>query len=525
MSKGPGLESFAGQLVAAIEQIDAQTTAETPFRIALIGDWSGRSNRSLFASSPELATWRPLVIDRDNLDQTISRLGVKLHLPVTSDGSLSLTIDFNQLDDFHPDRIFQRLEMFETLRRTRFRLSNSKTFGEAAEEVRKWASSSPTESLSGEPRAMQEPFAGEASASKGSLLDQILEAKTNEVTKPASASSNLSPDISALVREVVKPYLVPGDEEERGELIATVDTAISKELRAIMHQPDFQALEAAWRALDFLASRLETGPTLKLHLLDISREEFEADLLGENEIDSSGLYKLLVERTVGTPGATPWAVVAANYEFDFSSKDAKLLERASLIASAAGAPFIAAAKSAVAGCESLFETPDPDEWRQSLDAETETAWDTLKQLPSARYLGLALPRFLMRLPYGAETRPTEEFDFEELPMDTPPEHESYLWANPTFAIAYLLATAFSESGWNLRPGDFQEIEGLPLHIYRQDGDSLKPCAEVLLTVRAAKKIIDRGLMPLISMKDTDVLRLGLFQSLAGTRLAGRWGKS
>lgn len=524
MSKGSGLESFDAQLVAVMEQAHSALNDETPFRIALIGDWSGRANRSLFATSSELAFWRPLVVDRDNLDQVMAKLGVKLHLPVTSDGSLSLTIDFNQLDDFHPDRIVQRLEMFESLRRTRSRLKDPATFAEAAEQVRKWANISPPEPLSDEPRPSLDSIGDEASPPKGSLLDQILETGPSEVLTPAPASSDLSPEISALVREAVKPYLVPGNEGERDELVATVDEALGKGLRAIMHHPDFQALEVAWRALRFLASRVETGPNLKLHLLDISRQELAADLLGENEIDSTALYKILVGQTSGRPGASPWAVICGNYEFDMTSADAKLLERASLIASEAGAPFIAAAQSALVGCESLVKTPDPDDWQQSLSAETEATWEALKQLSSARYLALALPRFLIRLPYGEETEPVEEFDFEEMAKEITPEHESYLWANPTFVIAYLLAKAFSESGWDLRPGDFQEIDGLPLHLYREDGESrIKSCAEMSLTVRGAQQIIERGVMPLISMKDTDVVRVGLFQSLAGTKLAGRWG--
>ena len=132
----------------------------------------------------------------------------------------------------------------------------------------------------------------------------------------------------------------------------------------------------------------------------------------------------------------------------------------------------------------------------------------------------------MRLPYGKETDPTEEFDFEELgDGEGPPRHESYLWANPAFAAAYLLAKGFSRSGWDFRPVDALDIEGLPLHIYKRDEDSeIKPCAEVLLTVRAAQKIIDHGLMPLLSMKDSDTIRLGMLQAMGGTRIGGRWNR-
>jgi type VI secretion system protein ImpC len=130
---------------------------------------------------------------------------------------------------------------------------------------------------------------------------------------------------------------------------------------------------------------------------------------------------------------------------------------------------------------------------------------------------------LLRLPYGAATDPVESFSFEEMP-DTP-EHEDYLWGNPAFACALLLAQSFSDSGWQMRPGEHSEINGLPLHAYKQNGDSeLKPCAEALLTERAAGKILENGLMPLVWLKSQDSVRLLRFQSVAKPlrALAGRW---
>ena len=312
-------------------------------------------------------------------------------------------------------------------------------------------------------------------------------------------------------------------------MIAAVDARITAHLRAIMHHPDFQALEAAWRSLDFLVSRLETGTELKLYLLDISFEEVKADLRSQQDVRLTALYKLMVEQTINTPGGIPWAVIAGNYTFDFAGGDPALIERLSIIAKEAGAPFIAAASSHLLGCQSLVQTPDPDDWQHPLDPQIEAWWESQQRMPAASYIGLGLPRFLLRLPYGEDTEATEEIDFEEMPdIETAApasRHESYLWGNPAFAIAFLLSKGFSENGWDFRPSDLMEIEGLPLHVYKRDGTSeLLPCAEMLITMRAAKLIIDRGFMPLLSLKDSDAIRLGMFQSIARIKLAGPWNR-
>ena len=206
-------------------------------------------------------------------------------------------------------------------------------------------------------------------------------------------------------------------------------------------------------------------------------------------------------------------MIVGNYTFSPTRQDASTLARLAQIASAAGAPFIAGASPRAVGCESFAETPYPEDWKWKGEAEDIAAWAALRRLPDAGYLGLALPRFLLRLPYGETTDPVESFSFEEMP-DTP-AHEDYLWGNPAFACALLLAQSFSEDGWQMRPGTHSEIDGLPLHVYQQDGDSeLKPCAEALLTERAAGKMLENGLMPLVWLKGQDAVRLVRFQSMA-----------
>ncbi|MBW1745110.1 MAG: type VI secretion system contractile sheath large subunit [Deltaproteobacteria bacterium] len=247
------------------------------------------------------------------------------------------------------------------------------------------------------------------------------------------------------------------------------------------------------------------------------------DLGSKEDLRSTGIYKLLAEQTVETFGGEPWAVLAGNYIFDNSREDAELLGCIAKIAKASGAPFITAANDKVLGCESLSKTPDPDDWQRLHGAEESQAWEALRKLPDAAYLGLALPRFLLRLPYGSDTDPAEQFEFEEMPAN--PDHNYYLWGNPCFACVYLLAQAFTHHGWNLRPGIIQDIEGLPLYIYKEEGKSrVKPCAEVVLTERAAETILDKGLMPLLSFRNQDIIRLARFQSIADplTCLVGRW---
>jgi type VI secretion system protein ImpC len=493
---------------------------ETPFRLLLIGDWSGRMNRRLVASSEELKTARPLLIDRDNVDQLMARLGVRLQIPFTGDGSQALTIRFNQIDDFHPDRLFNRLEIFDELRELRQKLKNPKTFAEASDELRKRSASAET------PEEQSTEVAKSDPALAGNLLDQILSGESTALPDELiSSNPDAVRDISELARAVVKPYLSPDIEDDQRHVMAAVDAQISNIMNLILHHPEFQSIEAAWRAVRFLVDRIETGPHLKLYLLDISFAELTADVEENENVESSALYKILVEQTVRTSGGLPWALVAANYTFDFAGDDRKYVEAIARISAEAGAPFVSGVTSYLLGCESLATTPDPDDWTGAITDEAEEWWNTIRQSSSSDYIGFGLPRFLLRLPYGSDTDATEEFDFEESDQGKSPPlaHEVYLWANSAFAVACLLAEGFSKNGWQFRPTDVLEIENLPLHVYEHDGESrIKPCAETLLTVRGAEEIIDRGLMPLLSIKDSDTIRLGMFQSVAGSSLRGRW---
>ncbi|HSB71544.1 MAG TPA: type VI secretion system contractile sheath large subunit [Candidatus Methylomirabilis sp.] len=493
-------------LVASMEETTGRPEPDTPFRVALLGDFSGRANRGVCEPGEGIAERRPREVDRDNLDEVMAKLGVEVRLPMGKEAP-PLALRFRELEDFHPDRLFERVELLQRLGETRRRLSDPVTFSAAATELKRK-----------EPR----PLPGVADLVSGNLLDQVL-----ETTEGPSSAKGPSPDTSAwgaFLREIVRPHLVPRDDPRQAEMIAAVDEAAAGLVRAILHHPDVHALESAWRALRFVVSRLETGDQLKLFLLDVSRDELAADLASAEDLRVTGAYRLLVEQTVETPGAEPWAVLAGNFTFGPTRADAELLGRLGKVARRAGAPFLAAADTRLLGCESLAKTPDPDDWGLGANAGDREAWQALRALPEAAYVGLALPRFLLRLPYGPDTEPAERFEFDEMPGE--PLHEHYLWGNPAMACASLLGQEFSESGWAMRPGTVQEIGGLPIHSYKSGEESkVTPCAEVVLTERAAEAILEKGIMPLLSFKGRDTVRLARFQSLTdpATRLAGRWG--
>src|SRR5579871_4802758 len=477
-----------------------QPEPDAPFHIAILGDFSGRENRGTLDA--KLQGRKPLLIDRDNFDDVLAQLAPELHLPLGGQGGPKVALHFRELDDFHPDRIFENLKIFHALRDIRERLHDSAQFPAAAAQVRSWSGEPEPEPA---PAPKPSPDISRLSASE--LFEQALSA--TEARSGSAAPARAMDDCQKVLRDIVAPYAEPKPDPQRPELVAQVDAAISGQMRALLHHPDFQALESAWRSLFFLVRRLSTDSNLKVYAIDMAKPELATDMVAT--------YERLLEHP---PREEPWAVLAGNYTFDHSADDVRLLGRLAAIAKSARAPFLAAASPGLLGCKSFGETPEPRHWRP---ANLET-WAMLRRLPLATWVGLALPRFLLRLLYGRQTSSTENFAFEE--FGTSHRHEDYLWANPGLACACLLGEAFSESGWDLRPGEVGEINGLPLYVHRADGEShLKPCAEALLTEEAAETILDHGLMPLLSIKGSDAARLIRFQSIAEPLqpLSGRWG--
>jgi len=485
----------------------------TPFSVAVLADFSGRGNRGLCETGPLIKARRRISVDVDNLENLPMKLDARIHVPLGSKDGPRVILRFNEIYDFHPDKIFDRLEVFQKLKTTRKLLQYPATFAEAASQMRSWVIGQQEKIRPEDEPAKSSPDQNETDAE---TIERLLGKKTN---RESIAASTRQFDIESLIHEIVKPYIIPAPDPQQAELITQVDQAISGQMRAILHYPDFQQLEAAWRMLQFLVSHIETDETLKLYLIDVSKTELAADLTITNQVHSTGTYHLLAEQNE----AEPYAVILGGYTFDQTAEDITLLRRLGLVAQAAEAPILIAADSHFAGCPSLAATPNPNDWRWQPNASAVPLWQELRRSPEAAYIGLVLPRFLLRLPYGKDTDPIEQFDFEEFSPFA--DHEQYLWGNSAALCACLLAEAFREFGWSLTNGLRYDLAGMPMHIYQSDGDKhVTPCAETILTERAMEALIGRGLMPVLSIKDRDAVRVPRFQSIAEppAPLTGPW---
>lgn len=507
--------------------LEAEFTLETesqpipddpPFKILLLGDWSGRESRFL---TEEIVLSGPRIIDRDNFDDVFRKLNVKLNLELSGNDRNFLKLHFTELDDFHPDRIFQQIPLFSDLRELRGRLLNPDSFDSAAREVRSWFAVEDNEEVvdneSAEPQTEVDVIETE------NLLDRILSQASGESSSAKPVQVVQSTELNRFISTIVKDHIIPTDENEQTRLLAAVDEATSELMRVILHHPLFQALESAWRGVYMLVRQIETDVDLKIYLLDISKDELSANLKSVSNLSDSLLYQWLIRETIETPGGEPFAVISGNYTFGVNVEDVATLVRLAKLSNTANAPFISYIRPEMLGIDSLAETPDQTNWKLSDDSNERKLWLTLRALPEAKFLGLAIPRFLVRLPYGESTMPTETFSFEEFTGIA--EHENYLWANPSFACTVLLAKSYRAYGWEMRNGLFLNLSDLPTHLYEEDGETkVKPCAEILFTESACEKLLEEGLMPLISFRNSDRIQLARFQSIASPlkSLSGRW---
>lgn len=367
-------------------------------------------------------------VDRDNLDEVLASREVSL-----------AGTRMREIEDFHPDRLFRNCDVFSDLR---------------------MADAEPTPAR---PQASPKPDLGKI-LSPPSLLEQI-------------AAGGDDP-LQQYIREVARAH---GSAPPSNPKASQKTKECADRMRAVLHHPRFQPVEAAWRGLDFVVRRMD-DETARVHIAQLSKKDLAADLLEASDLKATRMHSLLTSRE--------WEGVFGLYAFGSEAVDIGVLGRIALLAANAKIPFVA---------------------EGSVDMGAE--WDELRSIPEAAHLGLALPRMLLRLPYGSRTSPIEAFEFEEMPGA--PEHAGYLWGSPALACLAILSRG------EIREDEEDELDlcNLPLHSYQEDGDwKTTPCAEVLLTQAHVEALMDLGLMPIVSFRDTDRVRLAGFRAINGKGL-------
>ena len=458
------------------------------FRLAVMGDFSGRANKGTLETGEALARRKPLNVNFENLDDIIARLNIAIDLPIGATGSTNIKI--NSMDDFHPDELYENLEVFKEIARLRSRLQDTASFAAAAKEVQEWLSDEtllkPIE---------QTTQARGATIPAKDTLDDFAQLVGESTVKPEAASST----IETLLKNAVAPYIEPSPDPQQDAMIAAVDGALSGMMRSILHHPDFQTMESLWRSVELLTQRLETDTHLQIVLYNITAEEVAADLADGENLKDTGLYKLFIEQPTLDEQQGPLTAIAACYTFEQTASHADLLKRIARIVAESETSFIASTS-----LDCLSQESPPQEWQ------------ALNSLPEAAYLALTVPKFMLRIPYGEKGEPIDPFDFEELIAHE--DTSKFSWGHSSILAGLSLGLSYSEqglSGMNIHSN--MTIREMPFHYYTDsDGDQIAlPCTEQLFTETQISQIISQNLIPIISIKRQPEVQIGSWSSLNG----------
>jgi len=291
-------------------------------------------------------------------------------------------------------------------------------------------------------------------------------------------------------------------------MIAELDRKLSEQINLIIHHADFQKLEGAWRGLHYMVSHTETDEKLKIRFMNVTKAELARTLKSYKGVkwDQSPLFKKIYEEEYGQFGGEPFGCLVGDYHFDQTAPDVELLGELARVGAASHMPIITGASPTVMGMDSWQELANPRDLTQIFQTPEYAAWRSLRESEDARYLGLCMPRFLARMPYGARTNPVEGFDFEE---DTgAADHGRYTWANAAYAMATNINRSFKMYGWCSRIRGIESggaVEGLPAHTFpTDDGGMAMTCpTEIAISDRREAELAKNGFMPLVHKKNSD----------------------
>lgn len=347
-----------------------------------------------------------------------------------------------------------------------------------------------------------------AVADEANLLDQIIDGGAfREAEDDAEKERN-----KQYFKEFLKTLLKPGQvlsKDVEGFIkyqIGEIDKKLSAQLNEVLHHPDFQRLEGTWRGMHYLVHNTETGVDLKIRVLNAKKKDLLNDVERAVEFDQSNLFKSIYEAEYGVLGGTPYGLLVADYEFDRSADDITLLRGLSNIAAASHAPLVSNAAPKLFSMNRFSELSNPRDLAKIFDTPEYAGWNSFRESEDSRYVALCMPRVLGRLPYGSDSKPISEFNYEE-GVDGR-DHDKYLWMGAAWAYAQRVTNAFRQDGWFSRTRGVEgggKVEGLPVSTFKTDqGDVAMKCpTEVAITDRREFELSNLGFLPLIHAKGKD----------------------
>lgn len=356
--------------------------------------------------------------------------------------------------------------------------------------------------MSDETSKQEEVAAGEASS--GSLIDQLLE--TTRV-RPGDESYAIT---RQGIQTFISTLLDPARATDRitaslaDDMIAELDKKLCRQVDEILHHPDFQRLESSWRSLKFLVDRTNFRENIKIQIMNVSKDDLLSDFEDSPEVTKSGLYKNCYTAEFGQFGGQPFGAIIANYEFGPGSSDVKLLQYCASVASMSHAPFIAAAGAQFFGLDDFAKLPDLKDLSSIFEMPQYTKWNGFRESEDARNVGLVLPHFLLRTPYGNDTTPSKKFNYEE---DVSAGNGAFLWGNAAFAFASRLTASFADYRWSaniIGPQGGGTVGDLPIYNYEAMGEiQTKIPTEVLISERREFELAEQGFIGLAMRKNSD----------------------
>jgi type VI secretion system protein ImpC len=339
---------------------------------------------------------------------------------------------------------------------------------------------------------------------KPSLLDEIVQATKIKPTDEAFATARKG--VEALVSQLFEPgkEITKISHTVVDDMIVEIDKKLSLQMDEIVHNPVFQKIESAWRSLKFLVERTNFRENIKIEMLNITKDALLEDFEDAPDVTKSGLYKTVYTAEYGTFGGQPHGAMIGNFEFGSGAQDMKLLQYVASVANMAHSPFIASVSPSMFNIDDYSELPNLKDLKSIFEGPIYAKWRSLRESEDSRYIGLALPRFLLRLPYGPETQPVKTFTYRE---EVSASHDHYLWGNAAFTFATRLTDSFANYRWCaniIGPQGGGAVEDLPLHHYEAMGATqTKIPTEILISERREFELAEEGFMALTMRKGSD----------------------